>query len=354
MDISLVDRNFAIEPTVTKEDIVWHDVKEEAFDIYGLYDPKNTYPFYRLPPEVAAQANSGVHALAYNVAGGRIRFRTDSPYIAVRIVYDSIAQFGHMPRSGTSGIDIYRYEDGTYTYLRTAIPQAGDTEGYERLIYETSSCNDTEYVLNLPLYNSMSALYIGLQKDAHVEHGSSYRDILPVVYYGSSITQGGCASRPGNAYQAYISRRFDVDFVNLGFSGSCRAEPAMSEYIGNLPMSVFVYDYDHNAPSLEYLKETHLRFYLEFRQHQPDTPIIMVSRPNILPEEIPDKRTAVVRETYDYAVAHGDKNVVFIHGYDLFGDDCRDSCTVDGCHPNDLGFFRMAKVIGNALEPYLK
>lgn len=354
MDISTIDRNFVIEPTVTKEDIVWHDVKEPAFDIYGLYDPKNTYPFYRLPPEIAAQANDGVHALTYNMAGGRVRFRTDSPYIAVRIVYDSLANFGHMPRSGASGMDLYRYEGGNYTYLKTAIPLIGDTQGYERLVYETDSHSHTEYILNLPSYNSMSALYIGLKEGSHLEHGTPYRDILPIVYYGSSITQGGCASRPGNIYQAYISRRFDVDFINLGFSGNCRAEPAMSEYIGKLPMSVFVYDYDHNAPSYEYLKETHLRFYLEFRKYQPDTPIVMVSRPNILPEEMPDKRTSVVRETYDYAIAHGDHNVVFIHGYDLFGEDCRDSCTVDGCHPNDLGFFRMGKVIGDALERFMK
>ncbi len=350
----MIDRNFAIEPTVTKNDIVWHNVTEAEFDIYGLYDPKHLQPFCRMNPDVAATVSDGVNYLTRDTAGGRIRFRTDSPYVAVRVVYGSLNQFGHMPRTGTSGFDLYRYKEEQYTYLATAIPQPSDAQGYERLLLDGQSGVITEYLLNMPLYNGVTALYIGLQEGATVQHGSAYRDMLPIVFYGSSITQGGCASRPGNAYQGYISRRFDVDFVNLGFSGNCRAEPAMSEYIGKLPMSVFVYDYDHNAPSYEYLKKTHLPFYLQFREHQPDTPIIMVSRPNIIPEEMPDKRTSVVRETYDYAVAHGDKNVVFIHGYDLFGDDCRDSCTVDGCHPNDLGFFRMGKVIGDALEPYIK
>ena len=126
----------------------------------------------------------------------------------------------------------------------------------------------------------------------------------------------------------------------------------MADYIAGLNPSVFVMDYDHNTPSDEHLEKTHFAFYERFRELAPNTPIVMVTAPEVLPN-VKRRRTEIIRETYERALALGDNKVSFIEGATLFGDDLRDSCTVDGCHPNDLGFFRMAKGIGEAVKMWL-
>ena len=208
----------------------------------------------------------------------------------------------------------------------------------------------TDYVINFQLYNDVKRLYLGFKKGSTVEHGEKYAIDKPIVYYGSSITQDECASRPGNQYQGFISQRFNADFINLGFSGSAKGEPALAKYIGSLEMSTFVYDYDYNSPSDEHYQDTHEAFFKKFREARPDTPVIIVTRP--FPCNL--KRIEIARKTYENAVAAGDKNVVFVDGRTLFGEEFKTCCTVDGCHPTDLGFYRMATVIGDALERFLK
>ena len=176
----------------------------------------------------------------------------------------------------------------------------------------------------------------------------------PVLYYGSSITQGGCASRPGNAYQAMISRRLDADFINLGFSGNAKAETVMCEYLASLDASVFVCEYDHNAPNADHLAKTHRPLYETYRAAHPDVPIVFVTKPDFHPGTEDERRRRIVIDTYEYALSVGDRKVSFVDGAHLFDGPFADSCTVDGCHPNDLGFFRMAQKIGDAVEAALK
>ena len=109
---------------------------------------------------------------------------------------------------------------------------------------------------------------------------------------------------------------------------------------------IFCYDYDHNAPDKEHLLKTHEPFFKMIRAENPDIPVIMVSKPDPIGEE-DEKRRDIIKATYENALASGDKNVYFIDGADLgvTGD-----ATVDGCHPNDLGFYRMAEKIGDVIE----
>jgi lysophospholipase L1-like esterase len=211
-----------------------------------------------------------------------------------------------------------------------------------------------QYTINFPLYDGVKELYIALKKDSVLEPPVSYRYEKPIVYYGSSITQGGCASRPGNSYQAIITRRLNIDHINLGFSGSGRAEKEMVQYLAGLDMCAFVCDYDYNCLSAEHLWQTHLPLYKAVRAAKPDLPIILISAPTVLkePENFSERR-AVVCATYDAAIADGDKNVHYIDGAELFAGECWDSCTVDGVHPNDFGFYRMAMRIENTLKPIL-
>ena len=203
-----------------------------------------------------------------------------------------------------------------------------------------------DVTVNLPLYNGVDELYVGIAPDAKLEAAAEYRPLPPTVYYGSSITQGGCASRPGNNYPAILSRRFGVDFLNLGFSGSARGEKAIADYIAGLPMSAFVYAYDHNAPSVEHLAATHEAMYLTIREAHPHIPVVMITRPKPYYNKEEIERRNVVLKTYENAKARGEW-VYFVDGEhvsDVLGGD---GITVDGCHPNDLGFACVAA----ALEP---
>ena len=200
--------------------------------------------------------------------------------------------------------------------------------------------DEKDVVINFPLYNDLADLYIGLQEGATLAEGSKYRYEKPILYYGSSITQGGCASRPGNCYQSIISRRFDVDFLNFGYSSGGCGEENIITYLAQLDSSIFVMDYDYNTHSQEHLAKTHPRALEIIREFKPDLPVIMISKPDIrLDNEDDIKRRDIIISTYSRALANGDKNLYFIDGYSLFGGEGHDSCTVDGAHPNDLGFW---------------
>lgn len=150
------------------------------------------------------------------------------------------------------------------------------------------------------------------------------------------------------------SRRLDTDYINLGFAGNCKAEAMMIQYLANLKMSVFVCDYDHNTPDAEYLQKTHLPLYRSIRAKQPNLPIVFLSAPTIIAnmEEYAARRE-IIRESYREALNEGDENVYFIDGAELFAGEDWDSCTIDGVHPNDLGFYRMAMRIEKELGSLL-
>ncbi len=355
MRIEEIDKNFAAA-AFTRTDVKFYDVRKAPFKIYGLYNPEEEPVFCRMPKAVADVVSPGVSSLSLHTAGGRVRFKTDSPFIAIRAEMPPQGPMSHMPRTGQNGFTIYFNKNGHSTYYRTFKPDCNKVSAGEGLtdivefvdIPEEGVRDVTVY---FPLYGMVDSLYIGLKEDAQLLPGDTYKREKPVVFYGSSITQGGCASHPGNAYQGFLSRRFDFDFINLGFSGSARAEEAMIDYICGLDMSMFVYDYDHNAPNLEHLKSTHEKMFRAVRAAQPDIPVIFMSAPNFDTNRAGwTPRRALIFENYARACAEGDKNVYYIDGERLFGGDCRDGCTVDGCHPNDLGFYRMADAVGATME----
>ena len=201
---------------------------------------------------------------------------------------------------------------------------------------------EVQFILSLPLYAGTDRLEIGVALDAKFEEPTPQKIQKPIVFYGSSITQGGCASRPANNYTTMICRDLDAPQVNLGFSGSGRGEPAVAHAIAKIDASVFVFDYDHNAPTSEHLRATHEPFFKIIREAHPDLPVIFLSRPDT---DNGGERMEIIRQTYANAVAAGDKNVYFIPGDSLFGPNGLNWCTVDGCHPNDLGFYRMYEKI---------
>ncbi len=233
-------------------------------------------------------------------------------------------------------------------------PKFNDEKGYQSSFNLTGGTM-REYVLYFPNYNEVLSLSVILDETARVEKGTPYRDVKPILYYGSSITQGGCACRLDNSYESLVCKWNHVDFINLGFSGSAKGETLMAEYLSTIDCSLFVCDYDHNAYDRDgrapgtLLRETHFRLYEIFRKKQKETPILFITRPDSERDEGRIRRD-IIFESYQKAKESGDKNVYFLDGAELFGTENRSSCTVDGCHPNDLGFYRMAERIYKKLK----
>lgn len=168
-----------------------------------------------------------------------------------------------------------------------------------------------DYVLFFPLYNDVDSLVVALEKGSDVAPFNPYKQVLPVVYYGSSITQGGCASRPDNSYQALISKHTNVDFFNFGFSGNAKGEQIMAEFLSKIPASLFVMDYDHNAPDAAWLKRTHYNFYKKYRENNATTPILLVSRPDYKHAPDGEERLRIIKNTYKRAKKRATKKCGF-------------------------------------------
>ncbi|MBR6806992.1 MAG: hypothetical protein IKM46_01285 [Clostridia bacterium] len=348
--VTAVGSGVTFETDIRRENVTFYDVRYPPFAVYGVsYDNGK---FRRLPENVARAVSEGVHHLHAHTAGGRVRFRTDSSYIGLRAVMPSSDEFSFFAQSGSSGFDLYVYDDDLKRdsfFDNLAPPYVGCRGGFEKEL-DLGGREMREITVNLPLFSEISELYIILDSDAALEKPKGYRYTAPIVYYGSSITQGACATRPGCTYESIISRRLDADFINLGFAGCAKGEAAIGEYIASLDMSGFVLDYDHNSPTPEYLRGTHYKMYQWVRRAHPSLPIVMMSRPkkyHLRPDEV--ERLEIISESYRRAISAGDRNVYFITGDRLMalaGDDG----LVDVCHPTDFGFASMAKCLGDLLE----
>lgn len=358
--IEKIDVNFKIAYTTLAEDDVLYDVCEPPFEVRGLIKPTSEdEPFKRMPSDVAESVSKKVFALHTHTSGGRVRFATDSGFIGIQVEYASpLTHVSHMTLCAHGGFDLYARIDGEERHIHSFLPFQ-NTKDTLMLRYECHPCGMRDYTLNLPLYSSIKKLKIILKKNASVSAPRPYKIDLPVVFYGSSITQGACASRPGTCYQALASRRFDFDYINLGFSGSARGEEEMARYIATLPMSAFVYDYDHNAPSVDHLEKTHERMFNIIREANPQLPIICMPSPHslttktvrTLTPEIARARREVIIKTVENAKAKGDKNVYFADvSAELEKPGIRDNVSGDCLHPNDLGFFFMADALAKELE----
>ncbi len=355
MRIEKFDKNFASDfiSAEIRNKTVFYNSEEVPIKIHGLpngYSGK--FPEGFLMSETLS-------VMSQCTSGGRLRFKTDSDYIILRVVLPYVFVAATMPLNCSPGCDIFVKENGVYEFSGVFQPpidikKIEETGGYESKI-SFSSKKMRDITINLPTYNKVSGIWVGIDNNSLIEAPEEYTYKEPIVFYGSSITQGGCASRPGNIYPAILSRKYDTDFINMAFSGSAQGEDNVSEYISNFKMRVFVYDYDHNAPTVEHLEKTHEKMFLKIREKNPDLPIIFASRPRVNLDDEEKKRLKIIKRTYKNALSRGDKNVYFIDGSKMFknfgGDEL---CTVDGCHPNDLGFYAMSVSFDKVLNKFFK
>ncbi len=353
-NIEKIDRNFAPSKFGDIKPAYMNALKKPfVLEGFAWFDKEGL--LNRIPKSVDRKdVNYGVISLAAHTSGGVVRFRTDSPFITLRARLNKTTPiFGHMPDTGSSGFDLFCE---TNIYLKTVNPRHNvhaTPEVLEVLLYKKSKNSPRkmrDYSLYLPLYNGIKTLEIGVEADAKFESVRPHKIPKPVLFYGSSITQGACASRPSNSYVAMLARKLDFPMINFGFSGSAKGEKKMAQLIASLDLAAFVLDYDYNAPDIEHLKKTHEPFFKIVRKAHPDLPIVILGKI----EAGKSARADVIRKTYENAVAAGDKKVWYVPSPELVKGVDMSYMLVDGCHPNDLGFYVMFKnvlpVLKKALE----
>ncbi len=353
-NIESIDPNVKAN-AVIRDGIRYHNIRTSPFRIYGLYQPHVQGVFRRIPLETANEVSEGVTMIHTAPSGGRIRFSTDSQSVTLKAIFRSSCIMSIMALTGSCFFDLYADGKFIYSYhLAASRPQPNvGTFDFSDGLEGTLSFPDKkmrDILIHFPLYSEVSDVWIGLEEDAQLVAGKEYTHSTPIVFYGSSITMGGCATRPGNTYPALLSRWLDSDFINLGFAGNALGESKIAEYIANLPMSLFVYDYDFNTPNAEHLAKTHDAMYQIIREKNPNLPILILSRP--VQHTPDDPRFAVIYQTYQKAKANGEP-VYFISGQQIVNQIDPEIFTVDGVHPTDFGFYCMAKEIKTVIEPLL-
>ena len=308
----------------------------------------NTESYYdRLPAPAKDKVRTPVWDLSHNSAGMCLRFVTEATSLKVRwTVRQKNLALPHMPATGVSGIDLYmRTDNGRWTFVQNGRPTAVSNEASFRV------APGVECLLFLPLYNGVESLKIGVPKDKALSKPSVSpgRPNKPIVFYGTSITQGGCASRPGMAATAIVRRQLDLPVINLGFSGNGRMEPEMADLLAELDPAVYVLDCLWNMRPAE-VSERVGPFVKRLRAARPGTPILLVEDSSVS-NTTPTEKGTICRRIYEDLKAEGITGLHFLSNRDMLGTD--GDGTVDGCHPNDVGMLCQATVFSKSLATIL-
>lgn len=317
---------------------------KESFLIEGTAIPESEKesPYDRLPASYKNKVREPVWDLSKNSAGISVRFISNSPFITVRWHLLNDYTMNHMAETGIKGVDLYCKVNGTWQYVNTGRPKGKENE---IKLVNTLTRENREYKLYLPLYDGTTKVEVGVDNTSIFEKLLPEKK-LPIVFYGTSITQGGCASRPGMAYTNIISRKLGVDCINLGFSGNGKMEAPIVEVMSGIRASFYVIDCLPNMTAEDVTKSV-IPLAQGLRAKNPDTPIAFVE--NVMYaksyfEEGMDKmlreKNRALRAEYDKLVKQGMKNVVYISSEGALGIDGEGY--VDGVHMTDLGFLRMA------------
>jgi hypothetical protein len=341
----------------------WHDIQQWGVEGRAWPDQERVRHYDRLPASAEAETRElrdfyghySVWDLSRCSAGMMVRFRTDATAIHTRYRLRTVdLAMPHMPATGVSGVDLYaRDAEGQWRYIMGSKPTKQDFDGE---IIAGLTPGSREFALYLPLYNGVEFLEIG------VPEGSSFSGLAPrpkpVVFYGTSITQGGVASRPGICHTAILGRRLDRPVLNLGFSGTGRMDPVIGRFLTQVEASVYVIECCGNMQP-EQIRERCVPLVKQLRAVRPDTPIVLVEDrgfPNawIVPAKADYNRNnnAALREAWDALQGEGVPLLYYIHGHALYGTDSEGS--TDNSHANDLGFMRMAEVMTPVLRAALR
>lgn len=337
--------------TNTDAAFVWRDARELTVQGKGWTDTKSFYD--RFPARAEGVVRPPVWSLSQNSAGLCVRFITDATKLAARWKLRSTTlAMPHMPATGVSGVDLYLKDKSGWHWLGNGRPTQPSEE---KVLVQGLAAGRREFALYLPLYNGVEEVKVGVPPAATIEPaagpGATQK---PIVFYGTSILQGGCAARPGMAYPSILGRRLDWPTINLGFSGNAHSEPEIATLLAELDPAVYVLDPLPNMTAGT-VAERLESFVRTLRQAHPRTPIVLVENARypvdaFVPtwHERVAKQNRELRRIYDRLVQAGEKRLFYQRANRYLGEDGEG--TVDGVHPTDLGFQRIAE----ALEPTLR
>ncbi|MCZ7646867.1 MAG: SGNH/GDSL hydrolase family protein [Planctomycetota bacterium] len=336
-------------------ELTWRAPDTAPFELTGFPWHARDRVYRRLPVKPAHPIREPVDNLAWCTAGGQIRFASDSPRVSVRVQLRAPAGMVHMPATGQCGFDLYVGPPEAVWYGNTTkYPIREDR--YEIELFKHADRAMRAFTLYFPLYQGVQSVELGLEPGARLEAPPARAREGRVVVYGTSITQGGCASRPGMCYTNILSRALNLDFVNLGFSGNGKGEPELARLILEIEKPIlYILDYEANT-DLDGLKATLDPFIRILRETRPALPILALSRIPFAADRIHADRAQARIERRDFISAtvarlkrEGDANLHFLDGGELLAVGGYEG-TVDGVHPTDLGFWSMAQ----ALEPVVR
>lgn len=336
----------------TEPALQWRDVTEWGVEGRAFTDLPRARWFDRLPGAAEGKVTKAVWDLSRHSAGMMVRFKTDATLIWADYTLrsDRIA-LANMTAIGASGIDLYARDDaGKWRWVGVTRP---DKKVVRQEIARGLAPGFREYAAYLPLYNGVEKLSIGVPPGAKFEPLAP-RSEKPIVFYGTSITHGASASRPGMCHPAILGRRFDRPVINLGFSGNGRMDAEVGEFLVKIDAAVYVIDCLPNM-SANLVRQKCIPLVQLIRAARPDTPIILVEdRRNTNAWILPDRNQhhtdnhAALRECFDKLRAEGVRGLYYLPGDDLMGHDAEAS--TDGSHPSDLGFVRHADLF----EPVIR
>lgn len=344
---------FATLHAQTRKDSLYTYYSAAEMGIGGRIQSDSAYehPYDRFPLYMKEKVRKAVWDLAKNTAGVSIRFATNSGSIKLKWKVLNDLKMNHMAETGIKGVDIY-YSDGAgkWVYLNTARPKGIENE---YVVLKNAASIMREYKLYLPLYDGVTELYIGVTHDAVIQKQEAEHK-KPIVFYGTSITQGGCASRPGMAYPAIIEREMGVPVINLGFSGNGRMEEPVAEFMAGCDASLYVIDCAANMTSAM-LHESVAKLVTALRKNRRETPILFIDGFNYTYGALDDttaqliaEKNKAMRDEITKLQAAGIKGL-YVIGYPQDGTFPGEGA-VDGVHLTDHGFYLFAKFFEEGLR----
>ena len=351
--VLLVGTGWAAEAQRSEGDphapVRWVAFPDEQLEVCGLpWFQQNRPLLWRLPKRSAEQLPPAVQRLMKFPTGARIRFSSDTASLRIRLETPRIHSLSHMSAMGTSGLDAY--VDGTY--WASATPSR---EGEQELtFFQGSGRRPKQITIYLPAYQEVTVLAVGIDAGAELSAPAPFAEKLPIVFYGSSIAQGACAGRPGMSYEAILARRLNVDFVNLGFSGSGRGEPEVVDLVNRVEACCYVFDLGKSYRTQPV--EVYAQMLRRVRTAHPGVPIVAMTSIFATREwydadwaELSQYVRDVTKQAAGEMIDAGDAAVHLVDGLELLGPADADGFQ-EGVHPNDLGFTRIA----DRLEPTLR
>ncbi|MFB2120946.1 SGNH/GDSL hydrolase family protein [Parapedobacter sp. 2B3] len=331
----------------------YHSV--ESLPLFGKMTDQTETRYERLPAALKTQSREPVWGLGKNTAGLYLRFRSNTTAMGLKWTLYQNRMMNHMTETGIKGFDLYCLDEGKWVFVNSARPQVNSLTNEARIVANMDT-TFKEFMLYFPLYDGVVDLQLGADSSATIAPPLAGLPVAdkPVVCYGTSIQQGGCASRPGMAHLNILSRRFNREFVNLGFSGNAKLDYEIAELIGHREASLIVLDFMPNV-GVELIEERLEKFYRIVRQKAPHTTILFVENP-LYPQAAFDRRVrqtiadknAALHTVFHRLIASGEQHIHIVPALGMLGTD--NEATVDGVHFTDLGFMRYA----NHLYPYIE